>query len=172
MRRHQLRTSTCATHELPTLSLKTNARSAWFKKSLLHVFLPEHNLARTVMPQLTYVFCTSPPPRRFRQRSAAGVSRRIRFKRVFTLTETKGETDKKWVVWDCVEVFILTETDTVTNVNGWVSNPVSVSVLGSVSMNTPKVILEVYKVRKTWTCCTSSSYHLAMGFISMVFLGW
>ena len=34
---------------------------------------------------------------------------------MFTLTET--ETDKKWVVWDCVEVFILTETDTVTYVN-------------------------------------------------------
>ena len=34
---------------------------------------------------------------------------------MFTLTET--ETDKKWVVSDCVEVFILTETDTVTDVN-------------------------------------------------------
>ena len=34
---------------------------------------------------------------------------------MFTLIET--ETDKKWVVWDCVEVFILTETDTMTDVN-------------------------------------------------------
>ena len=41
-------------------------------------------------------------------------------KGVFTLTETETgtgtETDKKWVVWDCVEVLILTETDTVTDV--------------------------------------------------------
>ena len=34
---------------------------------------------------------------------------------VFTLTET----DKKWVLWDCVEVFILTGTDTVTDANGF-----------------------------------------------------
>ena len=42
---------------------------------------------------------------------------------VFTLTDvktkTESETDKKWVVWDCVEVFILTETDTLTDVNGF-----------------------------------------------------
>ena len=36
---------------------------------------------------------------------------------MFTLTET--ETDKKWVVWDCVEVFTLTETDTMTDVSGF-----------------------------------------------------
>ena len=45
---------------------------------------------------------------------------------VFTLTdvktETESETDKKWVVWDCVEVFILTETDTLTDVNGFQTN--------------------------------------------------
>ena len=38
-------------------------------------------------------------------------------KGVFTLTET--ETDKKWVVWDCVEVLTLTETDTMTNASGF-----------------------------------------------------
>ena len=35
------------------------------------------------------------------------------------LAKAETETDKKWVVWDCVEVFILTETDTVTDVNGF-----------------------------------------------------
>ena len=40
---------------------------------------------------------------------------------MFTLTETetKTETDKKWVVWDCVEVFTLTEAHTVTDANGF-----------------------------------------------------
>ena len=38
---------------------------------------------------------------------------------MFTLTEAETETDRKWVVWNCVEVFILTETDTVIDVNGF-----------------------------------------------------
>ena len=42
---------------------------------------------------------------------------------VFTLTDvktkTESETDTKWVVWDCVEVFILIERDTLTDVNGF-----------------------------------------------------
>ena len=46
---------------------------------------------------------------------------RLTCKGVFTLTEaeTEAESDKKWVEWDCVEVVILTETDTVTDVNGF-----------------------------------------------------
>ena len=42
---------------------------------------------------------------------------------MFTLAETETETeteiDKRWVVWDCVAVFILTETERVTDVNGF-----------------------------------------------------
>ena len=38
---------------------------------------------------------------------------------VFRLTEIECETDKKWVVWECVEMFLLTKTDTKTDVNGF-----------------------------------------------------
>ena len=39
---------------------------------------------------------------------------------VFTLpdTNTDNDTDKKWVIKNCVEVFILPDTDTDTNVIG------------------------------------------------------
>ena len=82
----------------------------------------------------------------------------IQFNGIFTLTET--ETDKKWVVWDCVEVFILTETDTVTDANGFqtyllVSDLVSVSV----SVNTPLGRLSKWRVDNVSTCvtCVTSS---------------
>ena len=41
---------------------------------------------------------------------------------MFTLTEAETEIDKKWVVWDYVGVFALTETVTVieTDEMGWI----------------------------------------------------
>ena len=48
-----------------------------------------------------------------------------KFKGVFTPTETETETDKKWVVLDCVEVFILTETE--TDVNGFQTHFIGLS---------------------------------------------
>ena len=63
-------------------------------------------------------------------------------KGVFTRTEADTETDKKWVGWDSVEV--LTKTDTVTNVNGFQTHfiglSISVSVSVSVSVNAPENI--------------------------------
>ena len=54
------------------------------------------------------------------------------------MTEVETETDKKWVVPDCAEVLILTETNTVTNANGF--QPIasaSVSVSVSLGENEP-----------------------------------
>ena len=48
-------------------------------------------------------------------------------KAVFTLTEAESETDKKVIVLDCMEVFELNETDTVTDINGFQTVSVSVS---------------------------------------------
>ena len=60
-------------------------------------------------------------------------------KGAFTLTETKTETDKKWVVWDYVELFILhrdRDRDQYSDQCPWVLNPFYRSRSGTLSLST------------------------------------